>query len=224
MDVGSVLIYVATGVAAAIGVGVLVVAVTPWRLRWEKSKVPAKNRWSQAQTVWLIVCGVVVAGGAGLVAANAPATTSRPQISPAPSPAMVQFTSPHDVQGQSLPTVGCVMNVTGTGSIPAGDVLVLGSVVRGNPNQVPLQAVQWSGTASWSVTLHFGQASDANHIFDIRAVVMPESWNDYLLSEAHYYQPNSGETWWASGEPPAPAEVAASVAVVRLPVARNKCA
>lgn len=76
MSAGSVLIYVATGVAAAIGIGVLVLAVTPWRLKLEKSTVPAKTRWSQAQTVWLIVCGVVVAGGAGLVAANAPTSTA----------------------------------------------------------------------------------------------------------------------------------------------------
>jgi hypothetical protein len=50
------------------------------------------------------------------------------------------------------------------------------------------------------------------------------AWKDYLLSEALYYSPQAGETWWGSGEPPVPAEVAASVAVMRVPVSQGHCA
>jgi hypothetical protein len=136
----------------------------------------------------------------------------------------VQFVSPRDVQGQPLPTVECSMSVTGRGSVPAGDVLVLGSVIRGGTDLLPLQDVKWSNATSWHTTVYFGKASDANHIFDIDAIVIPEAWMDYLLSEANYYDAQSGETWWASGDPPAPAEVAASVSVMRLPVPQGRCA
>jgi hypothetical protein len=224
MDTGATLIYVGTGVAGAIGLGTLILAVTPWRIEWKKSTDPAKTRRRQAGTVWLVVCGVLVAGGAGLAAANAnPQSTTRPPVQTS-SAAAVQITYPQDVQGQQLPTVGCVVNVTGKGAVPTGDVLVLGSVKSGGDEQLPLQDdVQWSSETSWHATVYFGNASDANHIFDLKAVVMPEAWKDYLLNEALYYDAQSGETWWSSGEPPAPAQVEASVAVMRMPVPHGQC-
>lgn len=236
MSIGSVLIYISCSVAAIIGIGAVVLAATPWRLHWVKSAEPAKDRWRKAPTALLAVCGVLVAGGAALTAtavtpSPSPKPTSSPNPSSSPSPplrpvaAVVQFTSPQDVLGQSLPTMGCTLNVTGTGSIPAGDVLVVGSVVRGGKGgSQPLQAtVQWSNTTSWHTTLDFSNASDAGRIYDIKAVVMPEAWKDYLLSEALYYNAQAGETWWASGEPPVPAEVAASVAVMRVSVPQGQC-
>jgi hypothetical protein len=235
MSTGSLLIYISCAVAAIIGIGAVVIAATPWRLHWVKSTESAKTRWQKAPTVLLAVCGVLVAGGAGLGATvGAPSPTPTPSASPSPGSQsaptstgiMVQFTSPKDVLGQSLPTMGCSLNVTGTGSIPGGDVLVIGSVVRGgNGSFQPLQAtVQWANAASWHTTLDFSNARDAGHTYDIKAVVMPEAWKDYLLSEALYYNAQAGETWWASGEPPVPAEVAASVAVMRIPVPQSQCA
>lgn len=189
-----------------------------------------------SRQVWVdILSALALAGATGVfmwaaaptrdiyITHNVTAPT-HPQSQPQSRGATVQFVSPQDVQGQPLPTVKCQMSVTGRGNLPAGDVLVLGSLIRGGADLLPLQDdVKWSSATSWHATVYFGKASDANHIFDIEAVVMPKAWTDYLLSEANYYDAKSGETWWASGEPPAPAEVAASVAVMRLPVPQGQC-
>jgi hypothetical protein len=223
MSAGTVMVYTASGLAAAIGVGVCVLAATPWRLEWKKSTEPAKNRWRNAGTVVLAACGVIVVGGGALLATNAPTSSAQQHPLPAHSVATVQFTYPRDVPGQLFPKVGCVANVAGTATIPAGDVLVLGSEIIGG-SQLPLQAdVKWSIATSWHATAYFGKAGDANHLFVLEAVVMPEAWEDYLLNEALYYDAKSGVTWWSSGKPPAPAHVEASVKVRRLAM-EGQCA
>jgi hypothetical protein len=228
MSVGLVLVCMAIGIAAAIGIGVLVLAVVPWRLRsvwgWERSSDSPGTRWSRSQTVWLVICGVVVAGGAELAAASTTSPISRPQALPGTAAVGVQFVSPHDVQGEPLPAVGCTVDVTGKGGVPAQYDLVLGSLIRDGDGLLPLEGdVQWTSATSWHATVYFGNASDAGKTFDIEAVVIPKAWEAYLLGEAHYYG-QSGQLWWASGQPPDPAEVVASVAVTRLHVPKGQCA
>lgn len=76
--IGLTAIYAAMAVASAIGVGTLLLAFipyrlkiegsadTPRRLKIEKSATPRKERWSKANTILLTVCGVIVTGGAHL--------------------------------------------------------------------------------------------------------------------------------------------------------------
>jgi hypothetical protein len=164
MNAGAVMVYGASGLAAAIGVGALVLAATPWRVEWKKSTEPAKTRWTRAGTRLLATCGVIVAGGAALLATNITTSSARQRPLAAHLVATVHFTYPQDVPGKRFPQVDCVANVTGTATIPAGDVLVLGSVISG-ANLLPLQAdVQWSSATTWHATAYFGNSRDANKL------------------------------------------------------------
>jgi hypothetical protein len=107
--VGLTAIYAAMTLASIIGVGALLFAFTPYRLkierrgpasyrlRIEKSVTPRRERWSKANATLLAVCGVVVTGGAHLTisaptngaAKGPPASNPAPGQSPRRSPSKI---------------------------------------------------------------------------------------------------------------------------------------
>ncbi len=211
------ILYTAAGVAGLIGFGALALAATSWRMKWYKTADPSGTRWSRARQVLLTVCGVLAAVGAGFGVSSNHATPSPHHVKSRSqsSTATVRFKYPKDIKGQPLPRVHCVETVVGKGSPPPGDVIVISSAIKG-ATLVPLYAdVQQSG-ASWHGTAYFGNSSDKNKQFSLVAVVIPAAWQNYLLSEALFYRPEAGQTWWASGYPPLPARVEDRVTVKRV--------
>jgi hypothetical protein len=136
------------------------------------------------------------------VRTGSPPTVSAPSATPVSrdSKSSISIRSP---QGNPVPTVSCVVTIQGTGSLPSGDVLVIGNHLVGAIYYYYQPNVIWNGH-SWTSKIYLNGPNAPGHQFKIIAAVMPSYLKEYLLAEYRMAKPKA--TWWsAPGSLPTPA-------------------
>lgn len=195
------LIWAGCAIAAALGLGVTVFALTDRRLKFVKSAVPVSKRRSTALTALLAIAGVLVAAGAAFGAIHS--ATSGFEKQGRRQAATGHFTSPLVTQNDPVPTVPLRMTVYVTAQLH-GDVLVIGNATTKNPVATFQSSSPTAAKNTWSAYVTFGEEKNGGCVFNVWAMAMPLSFETYLLTEASSYNPNLRSSWMAPGLPPMP--------------------
>lgn len=103
--------------------------------------------------------------------------TSRSQGAP------LLFLNPHPAYpGNPLPTVACVQEISITGHMPTGDVLVTGNQAAGSSGYYFLSVDQAtnSSNSQWNIKVDFGNDKNAGTRFHLVAFALPSRLSSYL--------------------------------------------
>jgi hypothetical protein len=203
-------------IAATLGIGTTILAVTKKRLKVVKSEVPGDKRRSVALTTLLSMTGVLVVGAATLAAIHT-ATSSFGSGASEPT-ATGHFLNPQIMPNYPIPTVPIHLTIYVTAHLQ-GDVLVIGNATTKNPVVTFESSSPTATNNTWSAYVSFGEKDNGGCFFNLWAVAMPQSLETYLLAEASISKPVTQSYWAASGLPPMPPATVLDHMIVQ----RNAC-
>lgn len=164
----------------------------------EKSQTPSGKRWWRiGRGAWgtVTVIGVVI----GLVAALITIWQVRPRHDLG-----ITFTNPPP---NAVTPVSCVFTVTGRGSSPTGQTLLLSNEQQGtgsNVNATMYFVVAETNPGTWQALIQVGNASTPGGTpFTLTTWLVNADWINYLTQ----ITPNRRTWWGAPGTPPGAKEI-----------------
>jgi hypothetical protein len=151
-----------------------------------RKKVAAKKIAGGLVPLVLAACAVIAAisfSGSTHSAHHPKATTAAHQGLPGAQDAALQFEIPHrGYQGNPLPLVSCVQQISIEGRVPSGDLVVTANEKAGSTGYyfVSFAPADNPSNAKWSTTVDFGDANGGGAVFHLVVFALPASWVAYL--------------------------------------------